>query len=310
MVRWINANCVAVALTDTRDDRRGGNRVAGCGGGGNALYLITAAGRRLGDQDLFKALEEFRGLPVAEQRPKLPSDPETGECRTLAPPRGGLILKFFERYLDRDARGALSHVTHDWSPGRWDHITKIYAEPQHDHLWLTEAEWKSLLPPEPRKGVAYPMPERIAHRIFSGYIVCIATGAGPAYWDRDAMNPRRLTITVEEAGPSGFDLRLDGHLRVAQKMSIFREHDREGRRVYFDCEFGIDARLLGRAAYDVRKKAFTRFDLVGVGEAWGEDSITTPGFRPGPHGWTFELVSGDRPLDRVPPSDHRLKLHE
>jgi len=310
MVDWVNANCVAVALTDARDERRGGSRVAGCEGGGNAVYLITAGGRAMEDQDLSKALEEFRRLPRSEQRPKLPAQPEPGERRILAPPPGGMILKYFERYLDLDVRGALSHVTRDWSPGRWDVITKIYAEPQHDHLWLTPAEWKSLLPAEPRKGLTHNVPERIAHRIFSGYIVCIATGTGPAYWDRAAMNPARLTLTVEEAGASGLRLRLDGHLRVAQKMSIFREHDSQGKRLYFDCEFGVDARLLGHAEYDSKKKAFTRFDVVGVGDAWGEDSISTPGFRPGPHGWAFELVTGERPLDRVPPSDHRLQLHD
>jgi len=186
MVKFVNENFVAVGLTDPRHDLRASCSIFNFAGAGNGIRVITPDGKPLGAAyQVREALEEWKRLPEAERRPGAVRPLETASCKcgkpAVEPPAGGLILKSYERYLDRDSKGDLCRITRDWSPGRWDHVTKVYAEPQHDHLWLTEAEWKSLLPLEPKPGLTYPVPEKIAKRIYCGYTLCYATGTGPTW---------------------------------------------------------------------------------------------------------------------------------
>ena len=69
---------------------------------------------------------------------------------------------------------------------------------------------------------------------------------------------------------------------------------------------GYDTALRGVLVYDIEKKAITRFDLVAVGEHWGEGTFTGKA-RPGrqPLGVAFELASGKSAADLVPPQGAR-----
>ena len=64
---------------------------------------------------------------------------------------------------------------------------------------------------------------------------------------------------------------------------------------------GYDARLNGVLIYDPQQKAFTRFDAVAIGDYWGGDYEGGRFKRPGrtPLGISFELVRGDRAVDRL-----------
>jgi hypothetical protein len=55
-----------------------------------------------------------------------------------------------------------------------------------------------------------------------------------------------------------------------------------------------------------RKAAFTRFDVVVIGDYWGGDYEGGRFKRPGrtPLGISFELATGDNAIDRVPPLVH------
>src|SRR3954451_15774134 len=64
------------------------------------------------------------------------------------PPAGGLILKQYRRVLHKDADGRL-------------HRHDLY----HDTLWMTRAEWQSLVPEKPRVGDNFPVPEFLVKRI-------------------------------------------------------------------------------------------------------------------------------------------------
>jgi hypothetical protein len=175
-------------------------------------------------------------------------------------------------------------------------------------MWLTEAEWQSLLPANPGKGQQSSVPEAITKRIFCGYLVAMASGTGPS-WGWESMQPRELTITVEEATPALVRLRLDGSMKAAETIDVHVGH-KDGQRVFEKHTFAIDARLLGYVHYDVAAKVITRFDVVALGDVRGKEGISHPDFRPGPHGWSFELVSGESWLDRIPPSTpHRCRLH-
>ncbi len=122
--------------------------------------------------------------------------------------------------------------------------------PARDWLWLTEAEWKSLVPAQPVKGMKFPVPRPIAYRIFRFYL---DDSCGGAHWFWKAADVRagELTLTVEEASADHIKLRLEG-------SAALRNGDapKESRR----CEAGF----LGFLNYDRAKKRFSRFDIVAV----------------------------------------------
>src|SRR5262245_41560597 len=78
--------------------------------GANAWFVASAGGKRLGDPvdrggaDLKKAWTDWKALPEAERKPKLPplvqDNPKTAR---LGPPAGALILRAYWSYLDTPA---------------------------------------------------------------------------------------------------------------------------------------------------------------------------------------------------------------
>jgi hypothetical protein len=69
-------------------------------------------------------------------------------------------------------------------------------------------------------------------------------------------------------------------------------------------ERGFDARLSGQLCYDVRQKAWTRFDIIAVGNHWGNSPNNEPARpQPAPLGVLFELAPANAPL--VPPGAAR-----
>mgnify|MGYP000546894494 CR=1 FL=1 len=69
---------------------------------------------------------------------------------------------------------------------------------------------------------------------------------------------------------------------------------------------GFDCTILGTAVFDRTTKAFTAFNFVALGDAWGEGGLDK-GARPGrnPLGIVFEQVSGKDPADKVAPQAAR-----
>ena len=69
---------------------------------------------------------------------------------------------------------------------------------------------------------------------------------------------------------------------------------------------GCEIRILGYLTYDKGRKRLTRFDVVGVGQAWGNKmnyvrrAIHLDEY-PWRYGIACELVEGDAPIDRIPP---------
>ena len=63
-----------------------------------------------------------------------------------------------------------------------------------------------------------------------------------------------------------------------------------------------EARLRGVLNYDPVKKAFTRFDMIALGDMYGATSVDNWLYRPGrnPVGFAFELVSGAAPATVCP----------
>ena len=154
---------------------------------------------------------------------------------------------------------------------------------QHDSLWMTKAEWQSLVPEQPKVGDSRTVPAFLVSRFgvhhgsaFGGNGVKISATPKPT-----------LTLMVEDASPDQIRLRLQGSLQTS------------------DCQGSlkvavVDYQVTGCLHYDVKKKTFSRFDMVAVGDISGTEN-------PPPKGRTmvvvmlFELSPGDTPWQRTPP---------
>lgn len=283
-------------------------RAPGDGCGANAWYVASAGGTRLGDPvargvpDLKKAWADWKALPEEERKPKLsPPVQDNPKTARLAPPAGALILRAYFSYLDTPAGGG------DPTPvkrTRWFSIIMNTRMPGTDVMWVTEKEWKAMIPANPRKGETLVFPATLQNRIVTYYASPEMIG-----WNNRPYGEIRasgFTLTVEDASDAGFRLRLEGY---ARKGKPFDEKSVE--------PMGGDFRFLGHLRFDARKKAFDRFDLVALGKGWGGGGEPANGAGTGKHveyvpvferavrpygvGIAYQLVSGERPADRVPP---------
>jgi hypothetical protein len=232
----------------------------------------------------------------AEERKALPAGiphvpPEAARC---TPPERGLVIATFVRNLKRDPAGRLARITAedlkhktaypDWNP--------VYAEPARYNLWLTESEWRSLLPPHPAKGAVFPVADAIRRRIFRFHLADGTYGL-PGHWKKEHLRRESLTLTVEATAPV-LRLRLDGDAA----MATGDESDSSSH--------GFEAKLSGIVEYDPEKETVTRFDLVAAGDCRGGDWEGGRFKRPGraPLGVAFRLTTGAGAVDRVPPLVH------
>jgi hypothetical protein len=304
--------------------RASGVYLAGSSGG---VAFLTASGKRLGKKHLHgttpagiqEALQTWNQLPEDERRPGAVQVGDRGPIdhkhATVAPPPGGLILRVHGRYLARGPGDALRTTTllKDFPgiekpattyPGHFEYN----SEANPDFLWLTGAEWKSLVPARPRKGDRYPLPAAILERMCRYHLLPNAlngrTGdtwsiVGPR--ETRGIRAREATLTVEEASAAGLRLTLEGFVHLGNAHDPAAGPPRS-QKEYLDT-LGYEASLRGRLTYDAAKQAFTQFDVVVLGDLYGEAIEGSWFFRPGrnPVGFAFALSSGATPADRLPP---------
>jgi hypothetical protein len=257
---------------------------------GNSWFLCTASGKVLGTNDfaLRQWLAAWDNLPEAERRPgavniedRGPFDPKNVPPQ---PPPGALILKVYSRGLERDTTGQL-YAPQAFRVGVSK--TMIKAEPQRDFLWLTEAEWRSLIPPQPIAGMSFPVPVSIRNRICRFHLANMTLGFAPL-WSREEIRFAEFTLTIYHVSSSSICLRLDGAAQLASAPNITK------------AKRGYDVALLGFLEYNVPNKSFRRFDIVAVGDDWG--SFASYGLdRRYPLGFAFELPRNEAPNQLRPP---------
>jgi hypothetical protein len=261
------------------------------------IYCLTADGQLLAYKNagqspevmrdtLRQGLRAWQRLPAERRRPGAvgvegDGTPDASFART--PPPGGLIVRVYTRILD--------HAKESFCRGTCP--TQGGEAAARDHLWLTEAEWKSLVPANPHPGDRIPLPAAVAERILRFHLTDNTRGE-PPMWRRDDIRTQELTLTVEEATPAALRMRLDGRVLLATRADAAQ------------AERGFEASLLGYLGYDRMKGRFDRFEVVAVGDHWGEGTYTG-GARPGrsPLGIAFELADGKSGADLVPPQGAR-----
>lgn len=174
------------------------------------------------------------------------------------------------------------------NPDRW------LAETQSDMLWLTETEWKGLLPQDLEKGQQLAVSDEVQRRFFSTIGIEYMEGSVNALPPRDT----EMSITVTGIDGGLVTLQLDGHGKMGKE---FLDTDQTGAN-----SRGCRIQVLGKLRYDRAKGTFTRFDVVGIGEAWGNKMEYTRreigiDDYPWMYGIACELVTGDSAIDRIPP---------
>ncbi len=270
------------------------------GAGGNHLVVATASGKVLGagrqlrlrERELSPVLAEFQQLPASDRRPKLALLPVAtrGERELPEPPPAGLRIRGYCTYLQlgEDERPERQQVYYyQQNPDRWA------VETQSDMLWLTAAERLSLVPDQPRAGDVLQVSAAIQQRFYSTLGIDYMEGSVNSLPTREST----MTITVERVDESGIRLQLTGYAHLGQPFDESRREEGRSR----GCELRLVGQLHCNAAGD-----FDRFELVGVGQAWGNKmdytrrEMSVKGY-PWWYGIACELVTGDAPADRIPP---------
>jgi hypothetical protein len=296
-------------------------------GSSGGVSFLTASGKLLGKNVLHgttgaairEALQTWNTLPESERKPGAIQVGERGPIdtkhATVQPPAGCLILKVYGRYLARDARGELRTTTllGDFPgieksatsfPGHFEYNNE--ANP--DFMWLTETEWKSLVPASPRKGDRFPLPAAVVQRMCWYHLLPNAmTGRTGDTWgsvgpkEKRGIRAGEATLTVEEVSDAGIRLTLQGFVHLGNAYNPAAGAPKTNKE-YLET-LGYEASLRGRLTYDAAKKAFTQFDVVALGDLYGEALENSWFFRPGrnPVGFAFELSNGQAPAERLPP---------
>jgi hypothetical protein len=188
-------------------------------------------------------------------------------------------LQVFSRALTREGGAFVPYktkVSRSWEPGR-------------DFVWLTESEWRSLIPasPEPgaRQAVAAPIQDRLIRRYLID-LVRVGGNGGPRRPEQ--VLAKELAITVEQASPKVVRLRLKGSARLSSGEGPVKGQPK------------IDEfQLSGRIEYDVPRKTITRFDLLAFSETGHFDEINN---EVRPLGVLFERLEGKTPAEQAAPS--------
>jgi hypothetical protein len=304
---------VAVAVNQLRvvaTDGDNGNFVAGLGNrGANYFHLATPGGKLVAGMWLsganvdnksviLAALKKWRALPKSERNPGSVKvmPPKNSALGLPKPPANGLVLRVYTRNLKRDHEGKLARITKadvqdrkTYKHASWRWSNGIYREPMPDVMWLTEAEWKSLVSKTFKKGDQFPVPAPVAKRLIRYHLIDGTYGL-PFQWKLGDIQTEKLMLTVEDVKTSILRLRLQGKVVVATKMDLTKGT-------------GFDARVEGILNYDPQKQRLTRFDILAIGDVWGPDFAAGTFSRTGraPLGIAFELARGDKAADLVPP---------
>jgi hypothetical protein len=151
---------------------------------------------------------------------------------------------------------------------------------------VPQSEWQALLPADAKPGDTIGLPTSLRNRLLCIGLSNRYTGGFPGNpWEPNHIQQGELGCTVEKITPEESVLRLNGTAKLG------------GFRVSKQQESWQEARIKGVIRYDLRKKAFTCFDIVAVGDYWGSWGSQGKGYeafdnmRPRPMGYFLELAT-------------------
>jgi len=175
------------------------------------------------------------------------------------PPPGGLIIKTYGRVLTRDAQDKLRHASKEDFLSRLDGWRDHLLEAAPDHLWLTEAEWKSLVPANPKEGQKLPVPSAITQRILSYQLVPERIGGEMSRGlARQGYSRRRADVDRRRGDRRRPPLAAGGIRSPGKALRLQRRGE---------AATSLDSSV--SLTYDTKNKVLTRFDVVALGDVYG-----------------------------------------
>ena len=192
---------------------------------------------------ILPSYQAWKELPPAECAPglKLVDFGAVDPTEEPRPPEG-MHVKVYQRCFTPGASGKLYGL----KEAKLESPVKT-AEQALDDLWLSEAEWKSLVPAEAKRGARFAVPESFADRLCRRYLCANNGWVEGNPWERNEVIQLHLTLTVEEASSAEVQFRLEGVAKFKRDRLFTYQ-------------------LLGFLNYDTQKKRFGRFDVVGFAE--------------------------------------------
>ena len=305
---------------------------ADCGGQGR-IDIITASGRfvargelQVGNpkthlNSLDRALKAWAALPVVERKPGATQVPERGPLdprRNTAkgPPPGTLIVRVFNRQLERTAKGEYRPtVPEDYIPALRDkrvvgsdQATSLWTQPANDTMWITQAEAQAMMPTDPKPGQRIEVPRSLCERIFKFHLDPSRGLSENNNFAHVTAAAGKLHLTVEAVCDTQVRLRLDGFANLHNPRTGLKTYLSPGIKEHsknLRIPLDYDPRLLGYLAYHPAKRTLTRLDIVALGNVRGrpngENILAERLGEANPLGIAFELVTDPRPADYLPP---------
>jgi hypothetical protein len=255
-------------------------------------------------------LEKFNELPAAERKPGALVFEQLNNAQQLipAPPEGGLVLRVHARFLARAGDGQLRHAQTTDFPLMLDKANvlrswNLFLQPNTEYMWLTRNEWRAMVPTNPAEGQKLKVNPAIAMRMARFHLTPQrATTSEGGIIHPKRVKEARLRLKVESVTPQIIHMKLEGRVHWGSDFESDKATTPNGPLAQ-----GYATPIDGRLEYDLKMRAFTRFDIVALGDTWGRwgDANGRSMYveRPGrsPFGFAFELTSGDTPTDRIPP---------
>jgi hypothetical protein len=267
---------------------------------GTTLWVVTSAAQTVPAKKAKITKDGFAGLlrQVADMYAQLPeserkpAQPITDDNRPMPlPPAGGLILTIYDVPILPAEDGFCSGGGSRGVPG-----------PQRQSLWLTEAEWKSLLPDNPRPELTVDVSPRLVKRICLFGMRSATCWHVEHFWDPDSVRQGEIKLTTLEVTESSVKMRVHGSVLLVKKSGIKTRPDSKIDTPP-DLEDRYDARIEGLLTYDPRHKKITRWEMVALGDHQGAywpnvGGKTSCNFTKDPVaiGFSFELDQGDYEL--------------
>jgi hypothetical protein len=285
----------------------GGGKGRECRIEGTMWAIVTASGARVkgNHKSLAAALEAFRQLPESQRKPTIEDrgahNPRL-QFADVAPPPGAMFVNVYCRVLEAAGQGKFRHakavdLTEFGGRGFGNSMPGDFSEPQRECLWLTEREWKALMPDHPRTGDKLPLSDAVRQRMLLFYVFNWFVNSGGGYWAPKHVRDAVLDLSVQEVSPDAVRLRLhgrasyQGEAAVGKSLGgeIFGPSPREtGQKLPPTYRVDFDVRIEGVLEYDPRRQRFTRFDVVALGDYHGPWGLSYKE-QPIPVGIAFEL---------------------
>ena len=274
------------------------------------MHCVSASGKFLGGRPCDAVLEKFNELPAAERKPGALIFEQLNNAQQLipAPPEGGLVLRVHARFLARADDGQLRYAqTTDFplmlAKANVLRSWNLFLQPNTEYMWLTRNEWRAMVPTNPAKGQKLKVNPAIAMRMARFHLTPQrATTSEGGIIHPKRVKEARLKLKVESVTPHKIQMKLEGRVHWGSDFESDKATTPNGPLAQ-----GYATPIDGRLEYDRTKRAFTRFDIVALGDTWGRwgDANQKSMYveRPGrsPFGFAFELTTGDTPTDRIPP---------